>query len=143
MSDSKQDELSIDRIPKWLLSAEGKRKLAEGIAEVQSDIDELNKARRVTPEMMNTPMSDMSLQSNRVPTTLITQKDGEVVQPPPLSDAQILAAFDNEMKNDPEAYTRPGECINQITSKELVRATRALLALDQQRQTAPPKDAQK
>ncbi|MCA8502209.1 hypothetical protein LGN13_10935 [Burkholderia multivorans] len=48
-----------------------------------------------------------------------------------LTDPQIIEAFEREIKNDPDAYTRPGETVYQITAKELVRSARALLATQQ------------
>ncbi|UUX38846.1 hypothetical protein NTJ56_08600 [Burkholderia contaminans] len=48
-----------------------------------------------------------------------------------LTDEQIIEAFEAEIKNDPDAYTRPDECVYQITAKELIRASRALLATPQ------------
>lgn len=43
------------------------------------------------------------------------------------TDEQIIETFEREIKNDPDAYTRPDECVYQITAKELVRAARTLL----------------
>lgn len=48
-----------------------------------------------------------------------------------LTDPQIIEAFEREIKNDPDAYTRPDETVYQITAKELVRAARGLLATQQ------------
>ncbi|MBY4799946.1 hypothetical protein K6W78_08005 [Burkholderia cepacia] len=45
-----------------------------------------------------------------------------------LTDEHIIETFEGEIKNDPDAYTRPDESVYQITAKELVRAARALLA---------------
>ncbi|WP_175777457.1 hypothetical protein [Burkholderia anthina] len=44
-----------------------------------------------------------------------------------LTDEQIVQTFESEIKNDPDAYTRPGECVYQITARELVSGARALL----------------
>jgi hypothetical protein len=43
-----------------------------------------------------------------------------------MTDADIIQKFEAEIENDPAAYERPGECVYQITAKELVRAARAI-----------------
>lgn len=54
--------------------------------------------------------------------------ESAITAEPQLTDAQIMRVFEAEMKADPDAYIRPGECVNQITSKEIVRAVRSILS---------------
>lgn len=45
-----------------------------------------------------------------------------------LTYSQIMTVFETEMQHDVDA-SKPGECVNQITSKELVAAARILIKI--------------
>ena len=45
-----------------------------------------------------------------------------------MPDHQVILAFEREMANDPEAYSRPGEVIYTITQKEMLSFVRKLAA---------------
>jgi hypothetical protein len=46
-----------------------------------------------------------------------------------LSDAEIIAKFEAAISEDPAAYSRPGECVYQITRDEVLAYSRALAAV--------------
>lgn len=43
-----------------------------------------------------------------------------------MTEEDIVKIFEAEIENDPSAYERPGECVYQITAKELVKSAREI-----------------
>jgi len=47
---------------------------------------------------------------------------------PSAQDANMISAFEREMANDPEAYSRPGEVVYTVTQKEMLRFAKGIAA---------------
>lgn len=65
-------------------------------------------------------MKEAALEINRLYAVLKTKTEN-------ITDEQIIDIFETEIKNDIDAYMRPGECVYQITNNELIKSARTIL----------------